>query len=114
MRYRKLRIAWSIFWGLGAVLMIALWVRSHGQDEHILWNRTTKSFCVSVYPGQVSLESVNGAVMMPMGWSHVVFPNSGNDSSSEGDEPRSVLGFGWHTDHGATAAYIQFWFLRLA
>src|SRR5438105_1666000 len=29
MRFRKLRIAWSVFWGLAAVLLIALWVRSY-------------------------------------------------------------------------------------
>ena len=28
MRYRKLRIAWSVVWGLAAVLLIVLWVRS--------------------------------------------------------------------------------------
>ena len=26
MRYRKMRIAWSVIWGLAAVLLIALWV----------------------------------------------------------------------------------------
>jgi hypothetical protein len=29
MRFRKLRIAWSVVWGLLAVLLIALWVRSY-------------------------------------------------------------------------------------
>jgi hypothetical protein len=29
MRFRKLRIAWSVLWGLAAVLLIALWVRSY-------------------------------------------------------------------------------------
>jgi hypothetical protein len=29
MRYRKLRIAWSVFWGLAAVLLIVLLVRSY-------------------------------------------------------------------------------------
>ncbi len=29
MRYRKLRIVWSVFWGLAAVLLIVLWVRSY-------------------------------------------------------------------------------------
>jgi hypothetical protein len=29
MRYRKLRIAWSVGWGLAAVLLIVLWVRSY-------------------------------------------------------------------------------------
>jgi hypothetical protein len=29
MRFRKLRIAWSVVWGLLAVLLIVLWVRSY-------------------------------------------------------------------------------------
>jgi hypothetical protein len=29
MRYRKLRIAWSVVWGVASVLLIALWVRSY-------------------------------------------------------------------------------------
>ncbi|HEX4412258.1 MAG TPA: hypothetical protein VH107_01430 [Lacipirellulaceae bacterium] len=28
MKHRKLRIAWSVAWGLGGVLLFALWVRS--------------------------------------------------------------------------------------
>jgi hypothetical protein len=35
MKYRKLRIAWTVAWGLAAVLLIVLWVRSyrHGHLE---------------------------------------------------------------------------------
>src|SRR6187200_769128 len=29
MRFRKLRIAWSVFWALACVLLIVLWVRSY-------------------------------------------------------------------------------------
>ena len=29
MKHRKLRIAWSVAWGIVAVLLVALWVRSH-------------------------------------------------------------------------------------
>ena len=29
MNYRKLRIAWSAVWGIAAVLLCVLWVRSH-------------------------------------------------------------------------------------
>lgn len=28
-RYRKLRIAWSVFWGVVAALLVVLWVRSY-------------------------------------------------------------------------------------
>jgi hypothetical protein len=29
MKYRKLRIAWSVAWGIVAVLLVALWARSY-------------------------------------------------------------------------------------
>src|SRR5690242_21864416 len=29
MRFRKLRIAWSVFWGLAAALLITFWARSY-------------------------------------------------------------------------------------
>jgi hypothetical protein len=43
MRFRKLRIAWSVLWGLACVLLIVLWVRSYtwleGIDIPIATNR---------------------------------------------------------------------------
>ena len=37
MRFRKLRIAWSVVWGIACVLLIVLWVRSYWQVD-ILWH----------------------------------------------------------------------------
>jgi hypothetical protein len=34
MKYRKLRMAWSVGWGVVAVLLIALWVRSLTKFEY--------------------------------------------------------------------------------
>lgn len=37
MRFRKQRIAWSVLWGLAAVLLIVLWVRSyHAMESAVL------------------------------------------------------------------------------
>ena len=38
MRFRKLRIAWSVCWGLLAVLLIALWVRSHSKWDRLFYH----------------------------------------------------------------------------
>ena len=35
MKYRKLRIAWSVVWGIAAVLLIVLWVRSYWLADSI-------------------------------------------------------------------------------
>lgn len=37
MNYRKLRIAWSILWGVFAVFLIAIWLRSYWRADSILW-----------------------------------------------------------------------------
>jgi hypothetical protein len=34
-RFLKLRIAWSVFWGVAALLLTALWVRSYNQSDWI-------------------------------------------------------------------------------
>ena len=35
MKHRKLRIAWSVAWGIVAVLLIALWVRSYSVERYL-------------------------------------------------------------------------------
>jgi hypothetical protein len=77
-------------WGVTCVLLIVLWVRSYGQDEHILWNSPKACYGISIYPGEVTLEGVSDGVFMPMGWSHVV-SSHGNDE----DYQKTTLGFAW-------------------
>jgi hypothetical protein len=40
MRFRKLRIAWSVFWGVACVLLVVLWVRSYSSAESAIWCRS--------------------------------------------------------------------------
>jgi hypothetical protein len=35
MRFRKLRIAWSVTWGMVAVLLCMLWVRSYSVNDNL-------------------------------------------------------------------------------
>ena len=109
MKYRKLRIAFSATCFIACLLLIVMWVRSYWWVDHILWNSSAESLYLSIYSGQVSIESIDGAVLMPLGWSFVVFPISGDNSTSD-DEPRTIFGFGWQTDDDSITAYIPFWF----
>ncbi len=81
MRFRKLRIAWSVFWGLAAVLLIALWVVSCWRFDQ---------FVVRASPGEYrALTNVRGAVVFgawndpilstffTREWSHLHFPMRG-------------------------------------
>ncbi len=64
MRFRKLRIVWSVVWGLAAVLLIVLWVRSrHWYDEtyfSVAWQKVSLSSSfgaigVAIYVGGADL-----------------------------------------------------------
>jgi hypothetical protein len=47
MRFRKLRIAWSVLCSLACVLLIVLWVRSYWWCDDVIGPfGTTRSFCV--------------------------------------------------------------------
>jgi hypothetical protein len=42
MRFRKLRIAWSVVWGIAAVLLVVLWVRSYWWADYVQpWQKHT-------------------------------------------------------------------------
>jgi hypothetical protein len=55
MRFRKLRIAWSVFWALACVLMTVLWVRSYNRAGILFWHATkTLEFTVLSNSGKLS------------------------------------------------------------
>jgi hypothetical protein len=55
MRFSNLRIAWTVFWGLCAVLLIALWVRSH---------RSYDTAYYRVWPHETTLAINNGVAIL--------------------------------------------------
>ena len=56
MRFRKLRIAWSVFLSMACVLLIVLWVRGYWWIDVINWQRTEqKSISLSSYGGRIQL-----------------------------------------------------------
>jgi hypothetical protein len=53
MKYRKLRIAWSVAWGVMAVLLLVLWVRSYWWIDSVYSARSTVHISITVFRGQV-------------------------------------------------------------
>ena len=54
MKYRKLRIAWSVAWAVACLLLIALWVRSQNRVDQITWHyNNSDAFQVSAASGSV-------------------------------------------------------------
>ena len=61
MKYRILRIAWSVFWALACVLFLVLWVRSYWYVD-ILNNKVWGNgvIGVAIYPSTMSCSLVRG------------------------------------------------------
>jgi len=58
-RFRELRIAWSVGWGVACVLLIALWVRSQKWQDAIVGNLTNRcSFGVVSAKGRVRVVGI--------------------------------------------------------
>ena len=56
MKYRKLRIAWSVAWGVACLLLIALWVRSQWYADHYFASVTkTHLMHVQLIPGAIAI-----------------------------------------------------------
>jgi hypothetical protein len=62
MKHRKLRIAWSVTWGIAAVLLIALWVRSYRLNEVQVFKLYGIRFQVASLLGRIDFGAASNAV----------------------------------------------------
>ena len=78
MKFRKLRIAWSVFWGLASVLLVVLWVRSYYRADKIWRINSVADTGFESAGGTLSYwqrTDVGGASRFP--WHHdVVYPGT--------------------------------------
>jgi|tagenome__1003787_1003787.scaffolds.fasta_scaffold19770994_1 hypothetical protein len=73
MRFRKLRIAWSVFWGLACILLIVLWVRSYFvYDTAYCPLSSPQMLIANSYSGRLSMYAgrrvENHTGIFPQGW----------------------------------------------
>src|SRR5262249_23736797 len=75
MRFRKLRIAWSVAWGIAAALLIVLWVRSYWWADTIKFP-TINSLLASSVPGRIRINVLDKKTNLgwPTGWVQVSKP----------------------------------------
>jgi hypothetical protein len=67
MKYRKLRIAWSVAWGIVAGLLIALWVRSYFTCDEMEWIGSPTAISATSFRGQVgSFDYPTGGLPLEM------------------------------------------------
>ena len=99
MRFRKLRIAWSVFWGLAAVLLIVLWVRSNQISDRLhgrLWGN--RAFLLTAKEGRITTVVFSWNIsQVRWEWETMSHPVDDELSFPVGrmDQYASHLGFGW-------------------
>jgi hypothetical protein len=103
MKYRKLRIAWSVAWGVVAVLLCVLWVRSYWAFDRV----SSKSLIMVSYAGRLTAVIRDSwSQKWPMWDSGPILPKSltytdlskAQVSWKDTDvvwPERGVIGFGW-------------------
>jgi hypothetical protein len=53
MGYRKLRMAWSVVWGIPVVLLIGLWGRSYWKADDVDWQRIRTDISITSFRGSL-------------------------------------------------------------
>src|SRR5262245_16243948 len=110
MRFRKLRIAWSVVWGIAAVLLIVLWVRSFNRfdDLAFLFNNSQSIVAVQTEPGSLVWvwDGANGATFSEDYYSR--FFNTQRRHSADDLTLQSIAGRFLVI---RTAVSVPFWFL---
>jgi hypothetical protein len=78
MKFRKLRIPWSMFWGIACLLLIVLWVRSYW-----VWDLVNATdYSVSSIRGNLSLDKQ--VAQFPMtGWDSVSLSKDVDEQESD-------------------------------
>jgi hypothetical protein len=109
MKFRKLRIAWSVFWGLACVLLIVLWVRSYNRTETV--SKTNKNLISTTFGSGYGL-----AYFIRSDDSAVVFGDPFEDAEESGWKYSSVPAapgpphkLGWNSDAKLLIVPVPYW-----
>jgi hypothetical protein len=110
MKYRKLRIAWSVAWGLLCPLLIVLWVRSYWRSDIAISSLSANWVgVISTAPSEIIVQRYTPNNMRG-GWgitSHNVH------EVYHAPPYASALGFGLLSSGGRQGVFIPFWSLVL-
>ena len=114
MKHRKLRIAWSVGWGVVAVLLCVLWVRSYWRAKSITVVLSAKrDIIVSSSYGGVHTTYVWNRVPPLKRTSYFYFSGFWWGKSYREDYWRSLRIFDWSTTRASASLRIADWFLIL-
>ena len=109
MRHRKLRIAWSVLWGLATVLLVALWIRSYWTRDRFAGQLTeTGAFHIDSFVGRMAIAwRARPQNVEPLRSEF----STHKDPEGFWNRNDNILGFRIEGDPGTTFVSVPFWFL---
>jgi hypothetical protein len=118
MRFRKLRIAWSVAWGVVCVLLIVLWVRSYWWYDTLAIYPSSRSFGLGSIQGELVYATTNfpstfGPQPEWAARSEYITAKTGFPLMKDGRPLPRTLGFGWFLDVNWLYLFVPHWFPML-
>jgi hypothetical protein len=119
MRYRKLRIAWSVVWGLAFTLLIMLWVRSYWWYDRLAIYSSTQAFGVGSIQGEVvyGANTTTNTTAKPLPWCYYsceyITTATQFPLQIDGLPYPMTLGFAWYSGEWMQYGFLPHWFLSL-
>jgi hypothetical protein len=107
MKYRKLRIAWSVVWGVACLLLVALWVRSYFYEDVLRGIAPAPGVEMSSNCGRFTILHVVGAI--PPGT--LFYTSTARADELRGVGEHRILGFMWECQDFYTIVGIPYWFI---
>ena len=124
MKYRKLRIAWSVAWGVVCLLLVALWVRSYYYQDVFEAKTSWRQFQIKSWPGRLEFSQLNvqrmfrSKVMISPQEAQIILKemSQGKWHVSRPVPKRSAtrrayvrLGFNWQNEGASTMVAAPYW-----
>ncbi len=112
MKYRKLRIAWSVVWGVVAVLLIVLWVRSYWKLDGVSGNRGNHYVYLDTLQGELHFARIVPSSAGPIPWRAFHNPIVDTDLQSRDASQKGshrVLGFAWKVFGNGWQVAVALW-----
>jgi hypothetical protein len=116
MKHRMRRIAWSVAWGVVAVLLCVLWVRSYSRDESLYVRLSNKHiFMIASLRGELSAaRSLYNPDAFLEPWqirSRVMSQPARNNRLQDLPWYHGVIGFGYTDSVSIQAVGVPYWFV---
>jgi hypothetical protein len=113
MKYRKMRIAWSVAWGVVAVLLCVLWVRSYWRLDRWGANRGNCFVHCHIFRGEFRYLRASGGGSSVGSWHAFNKPVSGyylHKNENRQEQEHRALGFGGNVFGNGWEVAVPMWF----